>query len=679
MKTSASESAWGLLLGALIRNGAGLDFETATGRIGPTARGTRAKTLAAMLRDGAVLQRAIDMHLGPEGPVTRTDGAWPTLDEAARHPVAGAQAGLANLAGIAWRAWRGDAPESQADRRLGVVLGPTRGIRIEAVRVSAASQACWRDGQRGGWHTVPDATVLYFEYERGVAGMPQGAALWCTSEGPEGPRRLHNAAIWTSGPGASTGRPLVTCSTALEGGQAELGQACIAEIGDTIRSGAGPTLDEARIEQLIAAGAVGSHAAAAYTTRYRREMRGGAIFAMGRALERTKGSTERRRARKQAEQALARAPIAPLGAMRRTVAARESAGLRAADALVECARASAARQSWLDPEAEVPEHWSEEVAAGVGAWWSESAAQCAADPARGARKIGDSADKTVAIGLGALHAGGLAIALAELAEGTAAEEEAGRWQILSLRAALWRALAAAGPPPDTPPAGAPGWWYVEIEAPRGDEPHAVAMHPGEKEGSTWGSAFWTEGADASFEHPFVISWESYPDGETLRTTHEADVLGVAHVDIDPACARRRARALLEGPWPVTERVRAAIAQWEQRTEVATDITPLWPAETRASERGAQGGHEGTGRATSILALVSRAGSGTAGQRAPSASTGAGGGGARGPLRERQEVIAHWKRQVHGKGRRLRKPILIRQYERGPRPREGQVESERPRR
>ena len=673
MKTSAGESAWGLLLGALIRNGATLDFETATGRIGPTPRGTRAKTLAAMLRDGAVLQRAIDLYRGTGEDAARE---WPDLDQAARHTLAGTQGAVANLAGIAWRAWRGDAPESQADRRLGPVLGPTRGMRIEAVRVSAKSQARWRDAQRGGWHTVPDGTVLYFEYERGLEGMPQGAALWCTSEGEGGPRRLHNAALWTSGPGASTQRPLVTCSTALEGAHAELGQACIADVGETIRSGAGPPLDEPRIEQLVAAGAVGSHAAAAYTTRYRREMRGGPIFALGRARERTKGSHERRRARKQAEQALARAPIVPVKAIRRTVAARSSEGLRTADALVECACASAACQSWLEPDAEAPERWSEEVSAGVSAWWSESAAQCAADAERSARKIGDSAEKSVAIGLGALHAGALAIALAERAEGTAPEEDSGRWQILSLRAALWRALDAAGPPPDTPDAGAPGWWYVEIEAPRGDEPNAVAMHPGEKDGSTWGCAMWTDGPDASFEHPFVIGWESYPDGDGLRTRHEADVLGVAHVDIDPECARRRAAALLEGPWPAAARVRAAITQWEQREEVAAEITPLWPAKTRPSERASGTEHGGAAHATSILALVSRAGAQA--PPAPGEGSARGGGARRGPLRERQEVIAHWKRQVHGKGRRLRKPILIRQYERGPRPQEGQVQSERPR-
>ena len=254
--------------------------------------------------------------------------------------------------------------------------------------------------------------------------------------------------------------------------------------------------------------------------------------------------------------------------------------------------------------------------------------------------------------------------------------------------AMWEALGEAGEPPGQEKLfeGGEGKsdraWFVEIEKPARGEPRSMAVWERESDdGKMHGLAIWSNGENASEEQPLVVGW-TMNDEQVLYST--ARLGGKVRFDDEREIAdlgRDLAVATMQGNGCVLDRVLGAIKiavidEYRTWVEATPAARTAW-SEPRTNE-GTHRGGAGEDGARSIFGIV-RAGDPEIVDDARTRGAGPGTRGGGSGLTERQEVRAHWKRQVHGKGRKKRKTVLIRSYGRGPLPSDEQFVMKRMRR
>ena len=226
--------------------------------------------------------------------------------------------------------------------------------------------------------------------------------------------------------------------------------------------------------------------------------------------------------------------------------------------------------------------------------------------------------------------------------------------------AMWDALGEAGQPPGKEQLfrGGEGEanraWFVEIEKPGHNEPRSMAVWERESEdGNIHGLGIWSAGDNASEEQPLVVGW-TMNENQVLYST--AKLGGKVRFDDEQEIAdlgRTLAITTMQGDGCVLERVLGAIKiavidQYQTWVEPTPAARIGW-SETRTHESTERSGTREDGT-SSIFGIV-RAGNPEIVDQRGGPGTGHGTGNGGGRLKERQEVRAHWKRQVHGKERK----------------------------
>ena len=241
---------------------------------------------------------------------------------------------------------------------------------------------------------------------------------------------------------------------------------------------------------------------------------------------------------------------------------------------------------------------------------------------------------------------------------------------LEIPSRLWRALAEAGPRPS--PASIEldmRWWLVEIEAPCEEEPNAVALWKDGEDVVTL-AAFLCDDEPGRPRFVTIVTWRTCAAG-TRKGEGLAALKQPIHIN-DPTNAENRdalrhvIETLAEPETGAIARANSAIALHLETVERPAPLGAYRASRSGESQATTRREHA----ASQWLFAIERAP-----QPEPAArgdGSGVGNRGERGALEELQHVRAHWKRQAFGPRLTRRRLIIVKDYERGPKPREDQI-------
>ena len=520
----------------------------------------------------------------------------------------------------------------------------------------------------------PGNRVWLIEIERAKGDVPGGIAVW-RSPGTDGEWRTRCACVWTCGRIGSTTHPLVMGAQWRADGREAVGDACV--IGpswDVATRAAKDASDASRVAVLARRrDAIGPQMMARIATPAALawlDQHGGTARPAGRFGAGERAHCGRRPRTVHPVRALGRPP-AP--------AWLAAAPERAVEAIVLRTAGEGWRVGASCPVPEWRDGWAGYAEMGAVAWhavadlrgpidsgtWTamERALRedgLAARSAHPALETTSALVRKMLVQTGRNH--------------VARAPDARTLCALEIPTRLWRALGEAGPCPEPP---APldlteRWWLVEIEHQGDDEPNALALW--EEDGAEVALAAFLD-VDEAGRTPLVtmVTWRTAPDGARGRA-------GVAvlkypvHVD-DPASPEAQAGTklvvdtLAAPDSGSVARAKTAIALHLAHDGEAAALGPY-----RASTAGAWSPRQGVAarrRSFTALFALKRA---PEPERGEDHATGPGGHrrGGGGPLRARQEVAPHWKRQAYGPRRSRRRWIVIERYERGPAPDDDQI-------
>ena len=244
-------------------------------------------------------------------------------------------------------------------------------------------------------------------------------------------------------------------------------------------------------------------------------------------------------------------------------------------------------------------------------------------------------------------------------------------QALLVPRKIWEDIAKAGEPPELPDpfehAGRRLAWYVEIEKPAPGEPRGIALWRNDEDDTRTTIGIWTSGHDASPHAPIVAMW---CQGKNIANTSMgvirlADPIERAMTgeEFDTLAQQLLWMLVGEKDWLGLRAVAAAAEHLTRREarEVSGAPPPpmIWNEPAAPGER-----NQHKASAPEGLFAIERMSEGARLNATPTGKTT--GQRSKGPLLERQEVEAHWKRQAYGLRREKRKVILVESYKRGPR-------------